>query len=344
MPRHRGARVAAPSSPGPAPGGTLGEFDRIERFLRPLARGFAGALDLRDDAAVFDVPAGCELVVTTDAMVEGIHFLPDDPPGDIAAKLLRVNLSDLAAMGADPLAYSLVTGLPHRIGNDWLAAFVQGLAADQDLFGIGLSGGDSVSTPGPMFLSVTAFGTVPVGGAVRRDGARSGDRVLVTGTIGDAWLGLAVRQGRLSVADPGPLVDRLRRPTPRVRLGPALRRHAHAAADVSDGLVADAGHVAAASGVALRLDASRVPLSDAARAALGADPGLLAGLLGGGDDYELVVAVPPDRSGAFIADAAALGVAVTDIGECVSGPAGAVAVVDGQGRDLPIAARGWSHF
>jgi thiamine-monophosphate kinase len=335
-----------PRAPAGAPAAALGEFGRIGRFLRPLAEGFPGALGLRDDAAVFAVPVGRELVVTTDAMVEGVHFLPDDPPADVAAKLLRVNLSDLAAMAADPLAYALTTCLPRRIGDDWLAAFAEGLRTDQAAFGVPMLGGDSVSTDGPVVLSVTALGTVPAGAAVRRDGARPGDRVLVTGTVGDAALGLAVRQGRLRGLDPADadaLVARLRRPTPRTSLAAALRGRASAAVDVSDGLAADLGHVAAASGVSIRLRADLLPLSPAARAAVGRDPRLRAQLFGGGDDYELALAVPPDRVGDLRAAAAALGVPTTEIGECGDGPAGEVTVAGPDGAPVDLPRRGWEH-
>ncbi|MFN8927640.1 MAG: thiamine-phosphate kinase, partial [Rhodospirillales bacterium] len=256
--------MATADPPSSAP---LGEFGRIARLLRPLAAGFPGALALTDDAAVFAPPPGRDLVVTTDAMVEGVHYLPDDPPGDVAAKLLRVNLSDLAAMGADPLAYTLTTALPRSVDDGWLAAFAAGLAADQVRFGIALMGGDSVSVPGVPVLSVTAVGTVPAGRAVRRGGARAGDAIAVTGTIGDAAFGLAVRLGRLVVPDDDArtLLERLRRPVPRTAFAAALREGATAAADVSDGLVADAGHLARASGLAIEIDAAAVTLSAAVR-------------------------------------------------------------------------------
>lgn len=338
--------TADPPSPLPPPPVPLGEFGRIARLLRPLAAGFPGALDLTDDAAVFAPPPGHELVVTTDAMVEGVHHLPDDPPGDVAAKLLRVNLSDLAAMGADPLAYTLTTALPRTVGDDWLAAFAAGLAADQARFGIALMGGDSVSVPGVPLLSVTAVGTVPAGRAVRRSGARPGDLVAVTGTIGDAAFGLAVRQGRLPLpdADARILVDRLRRPTPRLGFARALRDHATAAADVSDGLVADAGHVARASGVAFVIEAAAIPLSPVVRALVADDPGRLLSAVTGGDDYELVLTLPPAALPALVTAAAATGVPLTAIGRVTDGPAGAVTVVDGQGTPLPLGETGWRHF
>jgi thiamine-monophosphate kinase len=335
--------MATADPPSSAP---LGEFGRIARLLRPLAAGFPGALDLTDDAAVFAPPPGRDLVVTTDAMVEGVHYLPDDPPGDVAAKLLRVNLSDLAAMGADPLAYTLTTALPRSVDDGWLAAFAAGLAADQVRFGIALMGGDSVSVPGVPVLSVTAVGTVPAGRAVRRGGARAGDAIAVTGTIGDAAFGLAVRLGRLVVPDDDArtLLERLRRPVPRTAFAAALREGATAAADVSDGLVADAGHLARASGLAIEIDAAAVPLSAAVRRLVAADPGRIVDAITGGDDYELVLAATPAAVPALAAAARAAGFGLTVIGRALEGPAGGVSVRDARGDPVPLAGTGWTHF
>jgi thiamine-monophosphate kinase len=335
--------MATADPPSSAP---LGEFGRIARLLRPLAAGFPGALDLTDDAAVFAPPPGRDLVVTTDAMVEGVHYLPDDPPGDVAAKLLRVNLSDLAAMGADPLAYTLTTALPQSVDDGWLAAFAAGLAADQVRFGIALMGGDSVSVPGVPVLSVTAVGTVPAGRAVRRGGARAGDAIAVTGTIGDAAFGLAVRLGRLVVPDDDArtLLERLRRPVPRTAFAAALREGATAAADVSDGLVADAGHLARASGLAIEVDAAAVPLSAAVRRLVAADPGRIVDAITGGDDYELVLAATPAAVPALAAAARAAGFGLTVIGRALEGPAGGVSVRDARGDPVPLAGTGWTHF
>jgi len=323
----------------------LGEFGRIDRFFKPLAAGFAGARGLADDAAVFGVPDGQELVVTVDAMVAGIHFLPDDLPGDIAAKLLRVNLSDLAAMGAEPYAYTLVTSLPRALGEDWLAAFAAGLGEDQKRFGIQLAGGDSVSTSGPITLSVTAFGLVPRGQALPRRSERVGDPVFVTGTIGDAALGLQVVLGALQGQEGdgrgmAAQVARLRRPDPRVTVGPRLRGLAVSCIDVSDGLVADLGHLVEESGCAAVLHAARVPVP----AAVGGDPARLALALTGGDDYELLFTAPEDARGALAALAAQTGVAITEIGRTVAGPAGRVEVLDSQGAPLALERRGWDHF
>ncbi|WP_029011198.1 thiamine-phosphate kinase [Azospirillum halopraeferens] len=336
-----GTTADTPASP---PGS--GEFGRIARYFKPLAAGFAGARGLADDAAVFAVPPGRELVVTMDAMVAGIHFLPDDPPADIAAKLLRVNLSDLAAMGAEPLAYTLAVSLPRDLPEAWLAAFAAALGEDQQRYGIALAGGDSVSTRGPVTLAVTAFGTVPAGQALPRATARR-DPLFVTGTIGDAALGLAVALGELEVADAGAqahLLGRLRRPEPRLTVGRGLRGLAITAIDVSDGLVADLAHLAEESGCAAVLEAARVPLSVAARSVVGDDPALLVRALTGGDDYELLFTAPADRRADVAALAARTGVAIAEIGHLLDGPTGTVTVTDATGAPLDVPARGWVHF
>lgn len=313
----------------------LDEFGRIARFFAPLAAGFPGALGLTDDAALISPRPGRQLVVTTDALVSDIHFRGDDPPDLIARKALRVNLSDLAAMGADPLCYTLVTALSADRGEDWIAALVRGLAADQAEFGIGLAGGDSVRTPGPSMLSVTAIGDLPEGQALRRSGARPGDHVYVSGTIGDGALGLAALRGE--IADPeGFLADRYLLPRPRLALGRALRGRASAALDISDGLVADFGHIADASGIRIVIEAERVPLSASARAALAADPARLAAILAGGDDYELAFA-SPEHLPEEIA-----GTPVTRIGRVEAG--GGVAVLDRRGEEIRLASGGYRHF
>ena len=303
------------------------EFDRIARHFRPLAG--PGSLDLTDDAAVFAPPPGRELVVTADAMVEGVHFLPGTAPDLVARKLLRVNLSDLAAMGAAPLGYLATISVPSSLGDDWFAGFAAGLAADQAAFGIAMLGGDTTQTPGPLTLSLTAIGHVAPGEALRRSGARAGDAVWVTGTIGDGVLGLAA--ARMELADPdGYLKGRYDLPTP--RLGMPLAGWARACMDVSDGLFQDLGHICRASGVAAVVEAALVPLS---AQAIAAGPAWRETALVGGDDYELVLAAPAGR-------AAPPGVAATCIGRFEAGAG--VRVLDAAGRDLPLEGRGWSHF
>jgi thiamine-monophosphate kinase len=321
----------------------LGEFGRIARFFAPLAG--PGALGLLDDAALIDPEAGRQLVVTADAIVAGIHFLPNDPPDLVARKLLRVNLSDLAAMGATPLYYLMTTALPDTCGEEWLAGFSAGLAADQSEFKISLLGGDSVATPGPATLSLTAIGAIPTGRAVRRNGALPGDTIYVTGTIGDAALGLAVLTGGLAIADPADrdfLADRYRVPRPRLAVGAALPGVAHAMQDVSDGLVADLGHICAVSGVAGVIDAAAVPLSPAARRALDRDPGLLPRILTGGDDYELLFTSSGEDPATIAALAHPPGPPITPIGRIAAGSG--VRVLDPAGKDIALATPGFRHF
>jgi thiamine-monophosphate kinase len=324
----------------------LGEFGRIERFFRPLAAGFPGALNLTDDAATIPVPAGKELVVTTDAIVAGVHFLPDDPPADIARKALRVNLSDLAAKGATPLAYTLTLATGAGEDDRWVEAFADGLASDQTQYGIALAGGDSVSTPGPVWVSITAFGLADAGRTVRRNGAKPGDVVMVTGTIGDAAFGLAVLQGNLAVpeADRVALVDRYRLPRPRTALAEAIGQFAHASVDVSDGLAADFGHLCRASNVQGTILADKVPLSPEAGRVLAADPGRLSDVLGGGDDYEVLLTVPPDRTAALAAVAESAGVVFTEIGHiaAASRDPGAI-VLNADGSPTALPRPGWTH-
>jgi thiamine-monophosphate kinase len=313
---------------------TLDEFQRIARFFAPLAG--PGALGLKDDVALIDGPAGTQYVLTTDAIVEGIHFFPDDPPKQVAQKLLRVNLSDLAAKGAEPVGYLLTTALPASHGDAWLAKFSKGLAEDQKRFGIVLLGGDSVRTKGPATLSAAAIGRVRTGKALLRGGARAGDMLYMSGTLGDAALGLAVLKGglkKLSARHRTHLVSRYRLPQPRLDLGRKLIGTASAAMDISDGLVADLGHLCDASGVAATVETARLPLSDAARAALKADPSLLQTILTGGDDYEIL----------FTAARRALPqLPVAAIGRIEAGRG--VTVLDGAGRPMTLKRGGYRHF
>jgi thiamine-monophosphate kinase len=328
------------------PPAALGEFGRIARFFRPLAADFPGALGLTDDAALLSIPPGQQLVVTTDAIVAGVHFLPADAPGDIARKALRVNLSDLAAKGARPLAYTLTLAVGRDIGDAWIGAFAAALAEDQAYYGIALAGGDSVSTAGPVWVSITAFGLVDVGRMVTRGGAQPGDVVLVTGTIGDAALGLAVAQGRLAVdtADRNSLVGRYRLPRPRTHLAHAFATRAHAAIDISDGLAADFGHLCRASGVSGRIAVSRIPQSPAARRAIAAAPGLMSQVLGGGDDYEVLLTAPASVVPLLMSAAVAAGIDLTEIGSIEQAdPGGTVYLLDDGGNPVAVEKAGWTH-
>ena len=307
------------------------EFSLIARHFRPLAG--PGALDLRDDAALLTPPPGKQLVLTADAMVAGVHFLPDDPPDQIGRKLLRVNLSDLAAKGATPLGYLMTVSTPRTTPDAWYAGFASGLLEDQAIYGCTLLGGDTTSTPGPSSLSLTAIGHVTPGMSVHRFGAAAGDGIWVTGTIGDGALGLQVALGRL--ADPtGFLLDRYRLPQPRTSL--RIGGIASAGMDISDGLIQDLGHMCRASNLQARIEAGSVPMSPAARQA---GPDWLKTRLTGGDDYELLLAVPPNREAALTAQ----GIPVTRIGTFHSGQP-EVIVTGASGEPLAFDKGGWSHF
>jgi thiamine-monophosphate kinase len=318
----------------------LGEFELISRLLAPLAKDEPGALGLLDDGAVLASSSDSDLVLTKDLMICGVHFLPDDPADLVARKLLRVNLSDLAAMGATPRGYLLGLCLAPDTEDEWVARFADGLIEDQGSFGVHMLGGDTTAGPGPVTLSLTAIGTVPKGHVLRRKGARPGDRIFVTGTIGDGALGLLALRGQ--VTDPtGVLADRYRLPQPRVSVGAALLGRATACLDVSDGLLADLGHLCDVSGVGARIEAAALPLSDAARHALANAPELLETVLTGGDDYELLFTAPPERTEEVVAVAAAKGVPVTAIGDVTSGSG--VTVQGGNGEVLGFARSGYRH-
>lgn len=311
----------------------LDEFGEIARLFRPLTRGAPGALDLMDDAAVVPQRAGHDLVVTKDAIVEGVHFPAGEAPDLVARKLVRVNLSDLAAKAAEPFGAFLAVSWPAGFTARDRERFAQGLAADLETYNVDLLGGDTTATPGPFTCSLTALGWVPAGRMVRRGGARPGDRVLVSGAIGDATLGLAAVQGEMSDPD-GRLRHRYRLPEPRLDLRAALRRHATAAADVSDGLIADARHIAEASGVGLFLDLDQLPLSGAAATWLERQDDVAAALLrlaSGGDDYEIVCTM---------ASGATRPRGFTVVGEIREAPG---LEVRAAGRVVDPGAGGWRH-
>jgi len=316
----------------------------IARFFAPIAT-HPGALGLTDDAAFIKLPAGCDLVLKTDAIVGGVHFFAQDAAADVARKALRVNLSDLAAKGAAPLGFLLSLALPQEIGDDWLAGFADGLRGDAEAFACPLFGGDTDRTPGPITVSVAMFGSVPTGTMVRRAGAKPGDRVFVTGTIGDAALGVVLRKGAtwtLSRTQREHLLSRYLVPQPRNALADAVRTHASAAMDVSDGLAGDFAKLCRASGVAATIDVARVPLSDAAKAVIDAEPAMLETALTGGDDYEIVCTVPPAKADGFRQAARAAQVAVTEIGAIAAGEG--VRFLDKDGRALAFKRVSFSHF
>jgi thiamine-monophosphate kinase len=324
-----------------------GEDSLIARYFKPIATD-PGALGLDDDAAALKA-RGEDIVVTTDAIVEGVHFLPDDPPDTIARKALRVNLSDIAAKGAAPAGFVLTLAL-RSVDEAWLAAFAGGLGEDAKALDCPLLGGDTVSTPGPLMVSITAFGRVPEGRMVHRSGARAGDRVMVTGTIGDAALGLDILTGGPVAAaltgDPAAkemLVSRYRVPQPRNALAQAVRDHASAAMDVSDGLAGDLTKLCAASGVSADIDAPLVPTSVAAASLLAKGVVGIETLISGGDDYEILCTVPEAQLAAFTQQAGRAGIAVTAIG-IVTGERGAPRFLDAQGIEIRLRHLSYSHF
>ena len=322
------------------------EFDLIKRLFAPLTAGRPEALGLIDDVALIPGPAGHQWAVTKDAMAAGVHFFPDDPPDLIARKLIRVNLSDLAAKGAEPQFLLLATCFPRDIDAGWLDRFASGLKTDCDLFKVAVIGGDTIATPGPLVLSLTAVGMVPEGAALLRSNACSGDHVWLSGTVGDAALGLLVAQGEgksLSETDASFLLDRYRLPQPRVALGPRLRGLAHASMDVSDGLLGDLGHICRASKVGAEIEAGRLPLSAAARAALAAGLGDgLTTIVSGGDDYEILFTAPPAAGDDLAALSAELGIGLTRIGRVVPGEG--VTLLGEKGRVIEPGRGSYNHF
>lgn len=334
----------------------IGEFDRIDRFLKPLAAGFEGSLNLTDDAALLAPIAGEEHVVTLDTMVEGTHFLPDTEPEQLAQKLLRVNLSDLAAMGARPVAYFLSLTLPDKCDEHWLHAFTDGLSRDQETFGLHLAGGDTTSTKGPLVISITIIGSVPAGQAFKRSGAKAGDAIMVSGTVGDGYLGLMAAQGGVGTLPDvarDALMKRYNLPNPRVTLARWLREQGiavHAAVDLSDGLAADLGHICRHSNLRAEIGINRIPLSQSSKMAIEAQFISAVELLGGGDDYELIFTVPEANAEALIAAADRANMPkLSMIGKMVSPDTDqgksdvCVYVYDADGRELPLSVSGWQH-
>jgi thiamine-monophosphate kinase len=326
------------------PNNRPGEFALIERYFRPLASE-QGAFGLVDDAALYSPAPDEELVLTVDLIAAGVHFMADDPPVSIARKALRVNLSDLAAKGAKPVGYLVSLALPEDWTEDWVRDFSKGLAEDQATFGTALLGGDTTRASGGVTVSITAIGSVPKGGMVHRSGARPGDAIFVSGTIGDAALGLGVRRGKYKPSQVAArfLRDRYLHPQPRVALAPLVRTFATSAMDVSDGLVGDLAHICEASRVGATIDATQIPLSEAAREVVESSSIAFSEAITGGDDYEILASVPEARASDFSAGAKAVGVPVTRIGRIVAGE-GPPVVLGIDGNPLIFEALGHTHF
>jgi thiamine-monophosphate kinase len=321
----------------------------VQEYLAPLAAGFAGALGLMDDCALLTPEAGTELVLKTDPIIAGVHFFPEDAPEDIAWKALAVNLSDLAAKGARPLAYLMALALPEAPMRDWMAGFARGLAEAQARFACHLVGGDTDRTPGPLTVAITAIGSVPAGHMVRRGTAKPGDRLLVSGELGLAATGLRLRREpalaqcwQLSEREVTDALHKFLRPQPRLSLAPVLLQHASAAMDLSDGLVKDCARMCSASGVGAVIRAGAILRSGATLKASLADPGHWREILAGGDDYEVLAAVPPTEVAALRAAVAQLDYPLTEIGEVTA--SGTVVVLGPDGGPMPLGSTGWDHF
>jgi len=336
------------------------EFEIIKKYFAPLSAGFSGALELCDDSAVFTPPAGHELVITKDAISEGVHFIGSESADLIAGKALRVNLSDLAAMGATPICYFLALILPKNTPEEWVQKFAQGLRETQSEFGIYLAGGDTISTLGTLTISITAVGSVPVGGALRRNGAKIGDDIYVSGTLGDAALGLSSLRGAISdeaihkistnwiatslIAPRNDeyIIARYLTPEPRLFLGQELRGIANACMDISDGLVQDLGHICQASKVGAVIYPDKIPLSEAAvlfcqtpQQVRGDNNSALESAISGGDDYELLFTAPPEKANLIPKNC-------TKIGQITAGKN--VQIIDKNGKEITLSRKGFSHF
>lgn len=326
------------------------ETELIQTYLAPLAKS-PGALGLRDDAAYFTPPPGTDLVVTTDPIVSGVHFLADERADDIAWKALAVNVSDLASKGAVPLAYTMALGFPKAPTHDFMRLFARGLEDAQTRFGCTLLGGDTDCREGPFSVSITIFGAVPTRTMVERRGARAGDALFVTGTLGDAALGLALHGGApaheeaLTDGDRGFLMARYLRPEPRVELAPLLRLYASAALDISDGFAKDATRLLAASGTSAIVSFSDLPLSPSAERLIAAEPSLAAAVVSGGDDYEVLFCVPANRVGELRHDLAHLPFKVTHIATLTEGgESPSLTITTEIGSAMELDQTGWDHF
>ena len=324
-----------------------GEFKLIADLFSPLTRGAPGALGLTDDVALIDVRPGYQLVTTTDTVIAGVHFRGDDPPGLVARKALRVNLSDLAAKGARPIGFLHAISLNPSIDDAYLERYAAGLRADVKEFALPLLGGDTTSGPGPLTITITAFGEVKKGAALLRRGAQPGDILCVSGTIGDSAVGLACLNavGALPAALAKQAIGRYHLSQPRLSAGRALLGLATACLDISDGLVADVGHLCKASGVTATIERDKIPLSKGMRAALKKDTRCWDYVLGGGDDYELAFTVPPKKIPKLAKLSTKLGVSLTPIGlihPSRKASAGSVTVLS-EGQAVAVSRSGYSH-
>ncbi len=320
------------------------EFARIRRYFAPLVQ-LPGAFNLLDDAAALKIPQGQELIVTNDSVVASVHYRGDESGARVAQKLARRNLSDLAAMGADPLAYNLSFAIPRETADDWIESFAQGLMQDQEEFKWSLIGGDSLAVAQLAILGMTAFGIVPEGKAILRSGAKIEDDIYCSGTIGDGFLGLRVSRGKfpqLTSSARNFLIDRYELPQPRLKLGQSLRGMATAAVDISDGLAADLAHICRASKVGAIINSQLIPISLPATEILSLESSLFRDILSGGDDYELIFTAPPSMRDQITRLAEDMDLSLTRMGKIVEGMG--VRVLDQKGQELSLAYKGYNHF
>ena len=319
----------------------MDEFSIIAKYFRPLAKNFAGSLNLSDDAALLTPPEGHELVITKDAISEGIHFIGSESSDLIATKALRVNLSDIAAMGAQPICYFLALMLPKNTTEDWLEKFAEGLKKTGDEFKISLAGGDTTATNGSLSISITAIGIIPKGKALKRSGAKIGDDIYVSGTLGDSALGLGLLSSRAQPRDLGKdfFINRYLLPEPRLKLGVALRDIATACMDISDGLAQDLGHICTTSNVGAVIHVNNIPLSSLRG---GKADAAIQYALTSGDDYELLFTAPPDKKPAIENLAKSLQLPLTCIGKITTG--NNVHILDENGKEIELAKKGFMHF
>lgn len=323
-----------------------GEFARIESFFAPLALGHKAALELRDDAALLDVPVGQQLVVSADMLIAGVHFRHQDSLYNIARKSLRVNLSDLAGKGALPLGYFLSLGWPRDLPDSEMQDFSKGLEQDGKDFNIPLLGGDLIANKGVLIIAITILGTLAAGTMILREGAQVHDDIYVSGNIGDSALGLMLleeRQKNLSCEQQGYLQQRYLLPIPRLALGRALGPLIHAGMDISDGLLADLDHLCRASGVGAKLLVANLPVSSAAHKLIEKDDSLWDLIFSGGDDYELLFAADPKHRTAIASLGNRQDITLSRIGS-ITVESG-IRIVDEKGREqVHSGAGGYRHF
>ncbi len=318
------------------------EFDLIEKYLRPLTDGHSEALNLTDDAAIINAGER-DLIITKDALTENVHFLPDTPPKILAAKLAGVNLSDMSAMGAKPLYCLISSILPRDTDEKWIAAFARELGKIQDKYGFALIGGDTVSHDAPITLTMTMIGEVKTGKALLRSGAKTGDYIYVSGTIGDAALGLKSAKGEIPHNDY--LIDRYNIPQPRVELGKKLIGIANAAIDISDGLIADLSHICKCSKVSSMVNSDDVPLSEEVRKLCHkGELTMLETILTGGDDYELLFTASPEKESEINEISEELSLPITKIGEITLQSKNKVSILDNTGLEIEIQSSGYRHY